>query len=204
MKNLNNLPSFDKTIQPPWLLEFTRRLIFLNQPFMQSFKAWHFRPGMRFQENNQWWRPGSARPVPHEGVDFCCFDDKAGRLVYLRPECGIPALFKGRVAALFDDFLGRSLYIIHKDNGHRQSGVIYAHIQPAPEITVGRMVNAGEVVGVTAAQRRPGPLRPHLHLTMCRAAVNVPPPTDWQTIHRLPIELVDPLPRQGCGHKKMP
>ncbi len=195
MKNLNNLPSFDKTIQPPWLMEFTQRLILLNQPVMQDFRAWHFRPGMRFQEKEQWWQPGSSRPTPHEGVDFCCFEDKVGGLVYLRPECRIPALFKGRVTALFDDFLGRSLYIVHKDNGHQQSGIIYAHIQPTPEITVDRVVQAGEVVGVTAAQRRPGPLRPHLHLSMCHAAESVPPPRDWQAVLRLPIELINPLSR---------
>ncbi|HFQ81114.1 MAG TPA: hypothetical protein ENK33_07060 [Desulfobacterales bacterium] len=181
------------TIKPPWLLGFTRRFISLNQPLMQDFGAWHFQPGMRFQEKAQWWRPGFSRSTPHEGVDFCCFKDKAGELVYLRPGCKIPALFKGRVAALFDDFLGRSLYIVHKDNGCQLSGTIYAHIQPVPEITVGRVVEAGEVVGVTAPQRRSGPLRSHLHLSMCRAAKNVPPPTDWQTIHHLPIELINPF-----------
>ncbi len=195
MKNLNNLPSFDKTIQLPWLTDFTQRLIHLNQPFMKDFMAWYFMPGMRFQEKAQWWRPGSSRPTPHEGVDFCCFKDNNGRLIYLRPGCKVPALFKGRVAALFDDFLGRSLYIVHTDNQkHQQSGTIYAHIQPSPKITEGQVVQAGEVVGVIAAHSQPEPLRPHLHLTMCRAAENIPPPTDWQSIHRLPIELINPLP----------
>jgi hypothetical protein len=109
------------------------------------------------------------------------------------------------VTALFDDFLGRSLYIVHQDNGREQAGIIYAHIQPTPETAVGRLVKAGEMVGVTAVQRRPGLLRPHLHLTMCCAADNIPPPTDWQAIHRLPIELINPLsPANSAGIKKCP
>jgi len=56
----------------------------------------------------------SAATLPHEGLDFCLFNDRWGRLFRLEEGTRIPAMYGGTVVAIIDDFLGTSIALEHR------------------------------------------------------------------------------------------
>lgn len=174
--------------------QFTKSLITQNRFPETAFKEWFFKPGMLFNDMNKWWQNGAQRPHPHEGVDFCCYINELGGLVYLREGIKIPALYDGRVVKIFQDFLGHSIMVAHDyaTNGQRLVA-IYAHTVPRHGLKAGQRIQADNQLAVIAAGRR-NIISAHLHITTCWASETQLVQIDWQTIHdKQMVRLSNPM-----------
>ena len=97
---------------------FTRRLVAINNLDSDGFSHWLFHPGMFFLDENKWWGDGGRRRVPHEGVDLCFYRTAGAENRRLAPRTRIPAMADGRVLAIIDDFLGKSIILHHPRLGN--------------------------------------------------------------------------------------
>lgn len=159
------------------------------------FKQWLFHPGMLYGAAEKWWGDGSLRPVPHEGLDFCLYEDYGGEPVFLPGEARIPVMYGGRIIKVFDDFLGTSIAVEHSViDGGRTLLSIYGHTRPVGDLSVGREVKEGEVIAVVAVPpRRRTPVRPHLHISLLRGGAVLPDQLDWTRIRTSTPGMVNPL-----------
>ena len=169
-----------------------------NRPRMDGFKGWVFHPGMRFQGLQKWWGDQGPRAVPHEGLDLYSFETSGGRGQTVDQQTQIPAAFAGQVVKIDQDFLGKSIYIIHAiftDDGRQLLSAV-GHTVPRDGLQTGQQVAAGEIIAVVAGV--PGNkinLPPHVHLTFAWV------PQDfrldqltWKNLGHDPgIRLIDPL-----------
>jgi hypothetical protein len=138
-------------------------------------------------------------PQPHEGLDLCWFGDRHGRIRRLPPQLKVPATFAGVVIKIANDFLGRSIYLLHEQitTGGRRLLTAYGHTAPLDSLQVGGPVAAGEIIASLAAL--PGKnhaVSPHLHLTFAWVPPDLPPHRlHWPNLGPDPaITLIDPLP----------
>ena len=60
---------------------FTEMLIEANGLDPDEFQSWSFRPGMLFNSPDKWWGDHGQRDFPHEGVDFCLYQDRFGKVL---------------------------------------------------------------------------------------------------------------------------
>lgn len=131
-----------------------------------GFKRWLFQPGMRFNDIKKWWGDFGLRHAAHEGVDFCCFENREGEIVILDGEIVVPTMYDGEVAAVFDDFMGQSILMQHTIY-HKAARLysIYAHTLPLDTVRAGASLRAGENIA-TLYRHKNGPIAPHLHLSV--------------------------------------
>lgn len=177
---------------------FCERLVSWNGLEAAGFAGWEFLPGMRFGERAAWWRDGSERGEPHEGLDLCWFRTRDGSRTSLGAGARVPAAWAGEVVTVVDDFLGASVFVAHErcdERGWRLHSV-YGHVRPRSEVAPGTLLSDGDEIGVVApatGNRRVVP--PHLHLTLAlveRAAR--PEQLDWTVLRdRSRVLLLDPL-----------
>ena len=175
---------------------FTEFLVRGNELDENGFGGWLFYPGMLLGSRNFWWGKLAPRGAPHEGIDLCYYRNGQGTVVPLDIKTKIPAICRGKVVKIMNDFIGQSIVIEHHVNGcPKLLLTIYGHMAPAPGISVGRSLTVGDIVGNLAAPRgRRNEVRAHLHLSLLRASVNIPyGELDWNTIHTLGIDILDPL-----------
>jgi len=169
-----------------------------NRPRMDGFQRWLFHPGMLFQAVQKWWGDQGLRAVPHEGLDLYSFEEALGRVQTVDQQTQIPAAFAGQVVKIDQDFLGKSIYIIHAiyTNDGRQLLSAVGHTIPREGLKTGQQVAAGEIIAAVAGF--PGKkinLPPHVHLTFAWV------PKDfrvdqltWKNLGHDPgIRLIDPL-----------
>jgi murein DD-endopeptidase MepM/ murein hydrolase activator NlpD len=134
-----------------------------------GFQAWVFLPGMLFNSREKWWGDGGKRTRPHEGLDFCLFND--GRRVFRLGEgTRIPAMYDGNVVAIIDDFLGRSIVLRHRLSGNGGPFLtIYGHTVVKETLRLETLVREGEIIGRLAdSGKSKGPVYPHLHVSLAR------------------------------------
>ena len=169
-----------------------------NRPRMDGFQRWLFHPGMLFQAVQKWWGDQGLRAVPHEGLDLYSFEEALGRVQTVDQQTQIPAAFAGQVVKIDQDFLGKSIYIIHAiyTNDGRQLLSAVGHTIPREGLKTGQQVAAGEIIAVVAGF--PGEksnLPPHLHLTFAWVPVDVRvDQLTWKNLGHDPgIRLIDPL-----------
>ena len=130
-----------------------------------GFKCWFFRPGMLFGNRIEWWGDGCRRRTEHEGLDFATGILHNGEICSI-PE-GVPAraLADGEVAAVLDDFIGKTVVVRHS-NIRRPTGDIFytllSHIQPQVEPL--DAVAKGQIIGRVGKSAKAG-APAHLHLT---------------------------------------
>lgn len=189
---------------PPMYGDFLGSFAALNGLAAGEVTAIVVRPGMEFGACLAWWRPGSERPTPHVGLDFLSYRDQQGIEHLLSGGARIPALYPGRVAAVFQDFLGDTVLLLHPFQDQRgwRFCTIYGHLVPAPGLGRGTRLTAGDQVGAVAgATGARVPVAPHLHLSLgwlAAAALGVA--LDWPTLERSAmVELLDPVPFLGQG-----
>jgi len=162
----------------------------------ETFADWLWMPGMGFQEKSLWWGARKQRIVLHEGVDFACYRDRAGKIKNLIPGLFIPTLFSGRIVQLHRDFLAWSLYIRHDQ--FRKSGAVlhtvFGHVQPVRDDCVGQELMAGETVAVLNRYLRNDSVPLHFHFTAAWISDQVDPEQlDWQLLgDRSRVILVNP------------
>jgi hypothetical protein len=177
---------------------FLGRLIRLNGLEAAGFAAWELLPGMCFGERTAWWRAGSERDVPHEGIDLCGYRTGDGRTVPLPAGTRVPVLWPGEVVTVVADFLGRSVFVSHgvRDDEGRRLHSVYGHLRPRPGLESGCRVGKGDEVGTIAEPaggRRAVP--PHLHVTVALFAEGAVNALGWEAL-RDPARavLLDPFP----------
>lgn len=146
-------------------------LIAANGIAPNAFLHWAFCPGMLFGSPDKWWGDHGQRDFPHEGIDFCLYEDSAGNLVRLDETTLIPAMHDGVVKALFTDYLGQAVIIEHE--GVRGGGEallsVYAHTAPGVGIQPGAVVREGDIIATIAdTSGSKAKILPHLHFSLGR------------------------------------
>ena len=133
------------------------------------FQRWVFKPGMLFKSANKWWGDLGLRDFPHEGVDFCWYEDASGNPHRIDRHTKIPVLRAGVVRRIFPDYLGHAVVIEHvaTQGATAKSISIYAHTIPVEGLTAGAVLQQGEVVATVADTRQSKvAILPHLHYTL--------------------------------------
>jgi hypothetical protein len=187
-------------VEAPFALQpcgFSERLISWNGLAAAGFAAWEFLPGMGFGDRAAWWRGGADRGSAHEGLDLRCYRTADGRRLCLGAGSRVPALWPGQVAAVVDDFLGRSVFVAHRaaDAAGRRLHSVFGHVVPAPGLAPGAALGGEGEVGLIAPGRGAAPA--HLHLTVALVAAGTR--LDWAALGDPGrAQLLDPLPLL-CG-----
>lgn len=137
----------------------------------EDFQNWVFRKEMLFGATDKWWGDLGRRDFPHEGVDFCLYADRAGRIRRLKARTRIPVMHDGVVRAVFKDYLGQAVIVEHEVEGDSEGQYIsaYAHTLPEKGIRPGTTVRRGDLIATIADTRNSkAKILPHLHLTSGR------------------------------------
>ncbi|OGQ88449.1 MAG: hypothetical protein A2512_05975 [Deltaproteobacteria bacterium RIFOXYD12_FULL_56_24] len=173
---------------------------FSNLPHLnhlaEDCTGWHVLPGMRFADTQAWWKEGS-RQNPHEGVDLLYLADRSGQRLELPKQALVPPLWAGEVIAVFEDFLGSTLVVLHPvmDGQGWRLISLYGHIRPLVEC--GARVSTEAPLAEVACGKMRGSSAPpdHLHLSLGWLAPGWPvAELDWPGLWRNPgIRLIDPL-----------
>ncbi len=171
---------------------------FINYNHLEDFKEWVFLPGMLFRSARKWWGNEGARPRPHEGLDICRYRDKHGNEHSFGKGTVVPVIYRGEIARIEDDFLGRTLYVAHDfiDPKGDRLYTIYGHISPACGKGRGVSLEEGDIIGTIAAPcGRKANIPAHLHISVALISrtLNYDHLT-WKTINdpRV-VSLRDPL-----------
>jgi len=134
---------------------------------------WLFYPGMLQDSWGKWWDDFGLRHAAHEGVDICFFrtrtekalDKTIGRL---DKNTDVPAMDKGIVLNIADDFLGQTLVLAREklDDFSPKLIFVYSHLEINKGIVPGCRVEKEQIIGqVFDTSRIPSKLFPHLHLS---------------------------------------
>jgi hypothetical protein len=168
---------------------------------------WLFYLGMLFASTEKWWGAGGVRQSPHEGLDFCFFVDAEGDKKQLVATTNIPVLFDGEVAAVFEDFLGKTILVKHEQHllDEEMFFTIYAHVSPLTHIKTGLRLSAGELLGRVALPAKEHSKVPaHLHLSVALVPKTVDAEMlDWRVLSQQPVILCDPLDILAIKYKRI-
>ena len=178
---------------------FSNMLVAANRLDAHNFRGWVFDPGMTFQSPNKWWGDLGRRDFPHEGVDYCFYTDSCCRKHHLDAGTRVPVVQDGRVRAMFDDYLGRSLVVGHATSSGEGTDFIsiYAHTEPLAHIRPGADVKAGDILATVAdTSRSRARILAHLHFTLGVPAADLDYDTFVWNHMRDPnlVHLLDPQP----------
>jgi len=175
---------------------FTGNFIKLNNTDRGGFKEWLICNGMLFNSGNSWWGAGAKRKKPHEGLDLCFYRDSENRVRRLNEAAKIPVMYDGTVIGIFDDFLGKSLFLQHDitDSAGSRLCTVFGHIIPDSGIYPGKIVKQGEIAARTACPEKSA-AGPHLHITAGRPRKEISEELlNWKTIGDPDaMTLIDPL-----------
>lgn len=144
-------------------------MIQVNNLNRADFECWVFCPGMLFGSPDKWWGDRGLRDFPHEGIDFCLYADRSGRIHRLNEQTRIPVMHDGVVRAMFSDYLGQAIVIEH-ENEHDPNEKflsVYAHTNPQDGIRAGVAVNEGDIIATIAdTKQSKAKILPHLHFSL--------------------------------------
>ena len=160
---------------------FSRNLVELNQ---LDFKRWIFQRGMEFESHEKWWEDKGTRLIKHEGLDFCCYEDRKGKLVNLAENTVAPVMYDGIIVKIFADILGHSVIVEH-DLQDKENNLysIYAHTLPVASLQTGSRIEAGQPIAMICATGKKN-IRPHLHLSVIWASSSAINDLDWKSMHK--------------------
>ncbi len=176
---------------------FFRTFLNLNH-LADEGTGWIFLPGMLFEDKQAWWK-NTPRQSPHEGVDLLYFADNSGQRQELPKQALIPPLWDGEVIAVFEDFLGSTVAVLHPvmDGQGWRLISLYGHVHPLAECGAG--VSAKEPLAEMACGKTRGTLAPpdHFHLSLGWLAPEWSvAELSWPGLWSNPgIRLIDPLPQ---------
>jgi murein DD-endopeptidase MepM/ murein hydrolase activator NlpD len=151
-------------------------LIEANDIDPKNFQRWVFHRGMCFNSPDKWWGDLGRRDFPHEGVDFCLYENLSGKTLQLGHETRIPVIHDGVVRYIFPDYLGQAVVVEHESTHNEKSKIIsiYAHTIPVEHITAGVFVRQGDIIATIADTRRSkAAILPHLHYTLGQTSVDI-------------------------------
>lgn len=175
---------------------FTDYFLEANDLETDDFKEWLLCDGMLFNSSERWWGDRAKRKNPHEGLDLVLYSDGNNSVTKVSSATKIPIMFDGIVVGIFDDFLGKSIFVTHpiSDSENRKLCTIFGHTDPASDLYVGKMVKAGEVVGRVANAGK-SKVGSHLHITIGWAQrETMDDLLDWKMIGDSQVmKLINPL-----------
>ena len=150
---------------------FTRMLIAANAIEPDDFQFWVFRQEMLFNATGKWWGDFGRRDFPHEGVDFCLYADRSGKINPIGAHTRIPVMNDGVVRAVSKDYLGMAVIIEHEWTADKGAKFIsaYAHTVPQEWIRPGVTVKRGDLLATIAdTSASKAKILPHLHFSFGR------------------------------------
>ena len=177
---------------------FHEMLIEENALDKMGFDRWVFCPGMLFNSMKKWWGDQGQRDFPHEGVDFCLYQDSSERILRIDEKNRIPVIYDGVVKAIFKDYLGQAVIIEHDrlvEDGRKLLS-IYAHTHPRPHIRIGVKVYEGDIIASLAdTSGSKANIIPHLHFSLGLPSPSLSFDAFFWNIIRKPdlVTLLDPL-----------
>lgn len=175
---------------------FSLHFIEANRLGGGAFHEWILTPGMLFEAADMWWGKQNKRKSPHQGIDLGLYRNRDLKIKEVKANTRIPAICDGVIAAIFNDFLGQSVFTRHKirDRKNRALCSIFGHIQPHDDMYPGRIIKAGEIIG-NITDTGSSAVKPHLHLTMAWIEGEITADLlDWNNIGQSQkLELVDPI-----------
>jgi hypothetical protein len=175
--------------------QFFSNLLHLNH-LANTGTGWLFLPGMRFEDRAAWWKD-TLRQNPHEGVDLLYLADSSGQRQELPKQALIPPLWDGEVIAVFEDFLGSTVAVLHPmmDGQGWRLLSLYGHVHPL--VGCGARVFAKEPLAEMACSTARSASAPpdHLHLSLGWIAPGWSvTELNWPGLWSNPgIRLIDPL-----------
>ena len=174
----------------------------------RGFEEWAFYPGMLFSSIDKWWGDWGNRDKPHEGLDLCLYRDKDGNNNGLDATVKVPVMYDGKVVRIIDDFLGKSVCVIHDihDGKENQLYTIYGHTEPLDGINRGAILSEGSVIAtITNPRREKVNISPHLHISIAWMPKSLPyERLTWETISNSSIvTLLNPLKVIDCEYTVM-
>ena len=187
---------------------FSALLITSNGIDIKGFHQWAFYPGMLFQSEAKWWGDWGIRKRPHEGLDLCLYQDTDGILQSLDAGVHIPVLYEGTVVRLIDDYIGKTVFVLHDmyDTNQNQLCSIYGHTDPCETIEAATPVQEGSVIAtISDGAGRGAQMSSHLHLSIAW----VPKVYDyqqlnWETLDHSEVMLRNPLDFIECHYAILP
>ncbi len=170
-----------------------------HQPPMTTFKGylqllarvnglgpntqWLFYPGMLQDSPAKWWDDFGCRPSLHEGIDICFFRNCDGKGMDFVWDLQIPALGRGIVLNVCEDFLGQTLVVEHDEFQSPENRVVfvYSHLAPFTGVKTGSPVSRGTVMArVFDTRIKNSRLLSHLHLSCIELPQAIPARSmDW-------------------------
>ena len=159
---------------------------------------WAFYPGMLFQSMERWWGNGGYRSTPHEGIDLCLYNDQKSRTLVLDKAARIPAMYRGCINNIIDDYLGETVFIAHdiNDDKGNQLYTIYGHVKLLGMIVRGVILEDGDLVAsISGTEHKQLKIIPHAHISVAWIPESFPPEQlSWKIMNEsLDITLLDPL-----------
>jgi hypothetical protein len=128
--------------------------------------TWYFYPGMLQDSPEKWWGDFGRRATPHEGIDISLFRSGSGPLRTFTQTTCIPAMARGWVKNICDDFIGTTLVTVLDPEALDPVLFVYAHLNIHPSLSHGSQVEPGQIIAqvATPVSMPPG-MQPHLHLS---------------------------------------
>jgi hypothetical protein len=130
-----------------------------------GFESWIFRPGMLFGDPVEWWGECNRRRTVHEGIDFAEGLHPIEGKRAVSEGTPVRSIAEGEVAAIVDDFIGKTVITRHSAIKQANGDVFYtflSHLQlefaGLGPIAKGHILGR---IGKPASAR----VSPHLHLT---------------------------------------
>ena len=141
-----------------------------------GFESWIFRPGMLFGDHIEWWGDRNQRRTEHEGLDFAEGVRPGAALCRIPEGTPVRVMADGKVVAVLDDFLNKTVVVRHPNVTNGNGDVFYAfysHIHPESGLP-GCPVVKGQLLGRIAKSKTSG-TPAHLHLTGAWIPQHMPP-----------------------------
>ena len=175
---------------------FTEHFIRANGLRRNDFKEWLICSGMLFKASNRWWGTQGKRKKLHEGLDLGFYKNQKQEIIGFDNRTKIPTIYGGVVIGIFNDFLGKSLFVKHEisstDNG--KLCTILGHLNLKSKIYPGMWLKEGEIIA-SVSNSETSEVNSHLHISIGWAKKEIPDESlDWRVISSSEtLKLIDPL-----------
>ena len=179
---------------------FTEHFIRANGLGKNDFEEWLLCSGMLFKAPNTWWGIQGKRKKLHEGLDLGFYRNQKKEIIGFDDSTRIPTIYEGVIVGIFNDFLGKSIFIKHEissaDNGTLCT--IFGHVNPESNIYSGMRVEEGEIIASVANSGK-SRVSSHLHMSFGWAKKEITEEIlDWKIISSSEmLKLIDPLETIG-------
>ena len=175
---------------------FTEHFIRANGLRKNNFEEWLLCSGMLFNVPVSWWGIHGKRKKLHEGLDLGFYRNQKKEIIGFDDSTRIPTIYSGVIVGIFNDFLGKSIFIKHEISSADKGTLctIFGHVNPESEIYPGMRIEAGEIIA-SAASSETSSVSSHLHISMGWAKKEITTEfLDWKVIGSSEmLKLIDPL-----------